>query len=245
MAQEKRIYPDVNQATVIGSVIRQELRYTPNGKAVLRVVLGVVGEVYEYVPIKVLGASAERLADRLQEVFNPSLWVQGRLSFYRKEGARDSVELLADRVEIIRPRDSQLTVRPDSADSFLIGGENRVMLSGMVATEPEPRTLPDGEEALRFRLASRLESGESGFVTVGVYSSWGIELGLSRGNRVVVVGRYRTYSTVDNSGGDAPERRYHSEVRAQGIWPLVLPGEAAYRKSASPDANDSFWASPL
>lgn len=232
MVQEKKVYPDANQATVAGAIIRQDLRYTPNGKAVLRVVVGVAtGEVHEYVPIKVLGTSAERLAERLEkEDPNLGLWVQGKLSYYRKDD-HESVDLLADRVEVIRPRADQLVTRPDRTDPFLIGGENRVMLSGMVATEPESRTLPNsGEQVLRFRLATRLENGESGFTTVSAYGPWGAQLELSRGTRVVVVGRYRTYSTVNYSPGEDPERRYHSEVRAQEIWPLVLP-VAAPRKS--------------
>lgn len=54
---------------------------------------------------------------------------------------------------------------------------------------------------------------------------------------MVVVGRYRTYSTVSNPNGDAPERRYHSEVRAQEIWPLVLPGSTS-QKSVSLDDEE-------
>lgn len=225
MVQEKKVYPDTNQATVAGAVIRQELRYTSNAKAVLRVVVGVaLGEVHEYVPIKVLGGAAERLAERLErEGLGLGVWVQGKLSYYRKDD-RESVDLLTDRVEIIRPRSGQLVTRPDRPDPFLVGGENRVLLSGMVATEPESRVLPNsGEQALRFRLATRLESGESGFATVSAYGEWGGRLGLTRGARVVVLGRYRTYSTVNYSAGEDPERRYHSEIRAQEIWPLVLP----------------------
>jgi single-strand DNA-binding protein len=129
-----------------------------------------------------------------------------------------------------------------------MAGENQVVIVGNLTDDPELRYTPNGAAVANFRVAvnrrykdqsGEWKDGETSFFRVNAWRSLGENAAesLTRGSRVVVVGRLRARSWETQEG----ETRSTVEIEADELGPSLRWATAKVEKTqrSSGDWNDN------
>ncbi|MGH2724321.1 MAG: single-stranded DNA-binding protein [Actinomycetota bacterium] len=129
-----------------------------------------------------------------------------------------------------------------------MAGENQVVIVGNLTDDPELRYTPNGAAVANFRVAvnrrykdqsGEWKDGETSFFRVNAWRSLGENAAesLTRGSRVVVVGRLRSRSWETQEG----ETRSAVEIEADELGPSLRWATAKVEKTqrSSGDWNDN------
>ena len=223
----------LNHVHLVGAITRTpDLRYTPEGSAVLRIDLagdsvrideeGLERTVPWYQRVTVFGAQAERVADHL--AVGTPVWIDGRLEERRwtKEDGRTgtSLDVVATRIEKIgvgaRDPDAPFTV--DARDQpRLRDAAHVVRLIGNLARDVEVRTTDQGHALALATVAvgdgpTRSEATKTHFVDLRAWRGRALACaGLSKGDPIYVEGRLVTDAWTDGEG----ERRWSTRVEVE------------------------------
>lgn len=227
-----------HEICLIGAVVRApELRYTARGFPVLEATVGgtemIKTDIEEkplpfYQAFKVLGAGAERWADRLQ--MGQGVVLIGRLNFqsWIKDGRPASrLEVVARRLEVFALNEGDL-VEPDSRGGRRASfGSNRVWAVGNLTRDCELRFTSQGQALAQMRIAIN-EGEKAHYVEVQGWRLLAERMsGWQKGQRVYVEGRLVSDSWTASDG----QRRYTVRIEAQRAYPL--------ERFPSPQANRS------
>lgn len=227
----------LNSVLLAGTLTQApELRYTPNGLAILELNLGgndhVIGDdgkerdLAWYHRATVFGAQAESMSNQV-EVGSP-VFVEGRLnyrSWENQEGQRrSSIDVTANRVEVLTfgPRNGTTTVQDSKGQHRLVDAMNRVALIGNLTRDAELRYTPSGSAVTRFSIAvnerfrdrSGNDQERTHFVDVTAWRELAEACSeLGKGAPVFVTGRLVNDSWTDKDGN----RRYTTRIEAERV----------------------------
>jgi single-strand DNA-binding protein len=107
-------------------------------------------------------------------------------------------------------------------------GTNLAVLVGTLTREPEPRSLPSGDEVLALELTIRAEGAPTDSVPVAWYNATGPAASLEVGDELLVVGRVRR--RFFRVGGTTQSR---TEVVANRVVPTRKAASAAKALAAA------------
>jgi len=211
----------MNQISLVGNLVGNDLRYTPAGRAVLESVIKGQQEGHTfYARVKSFGQSAEFLADLPEET---KVLVDGRLNYSQWSvdgGTRSKVEAIANKMV---PFAAGVTVED----------RNKVEIEGNLARDPETHTSSSGTSFTTGVIAVnefyRDAAGQGHKVAHYIpLTAWdgpaGEELAAARkGARLVVTGAYYQRSQEQQDGS----KRYYSGVNASQVLRVARMGKAA------------------
>lgn len=214
---------------------KPELRYTPNGLAILEMSIGgndhVVGddgqfrELAWYHRTTVFDRQAEMLADQLDA--GTPVFVEGRLDYRSWDGQdgqrKTTLDVKAIRVEVLGfgARKGEATVTDVKGQERLRDALNQVLIIGNLTRDAELRYTPSGSAVTRFSVAvNERFTGRNGeqerthFVDVNVWRELAEACGeLAKGDPVFVTGRLVNDSWTDKEGN----RRYTTRIEGSRV----------------------------
>lgn len=129
-----------------------------------------------------------------------------------------------------------------------MAGEPQITIVGNLVEDPELRFTPSGVAVARFRVAATPRSfdrqanewkdGESVFLSCQVWRQYAenVAESLTKGTRVIVVGRLRQRSYETNAG----ERRTVFEVEADDVGPALRSATAKVARISRSGGSGSF-----
>lgn len=233
----------LNNVYLIGCVNKQpELKYTPNGLAILEVnvagnddIIGNDGQprsVAWYHRVSVFDKQAEYLVDQIKQ--GTAVFVTGRLN-YRSWEDQQGVRRSALDISAIRLVPLTYGIRQDNATTLdsinqprLNNALNQVTIIGNLTRDAELRYTPNGHAVVRFGVAVneqyRDRQGQSQdkvhYVNIQAWRELAEGCGeLKKGSPVAIIGRLINDSWQDQDGNKRFETRLEStriEILARG-----------------------------
>lgn len=220
---------------LIGSLTQDaELRYTPEGLAILSMVVagdapttigGDVRELPYYIRVNVFGRYAEALADNLMA--GTVVAVDGRVNYrsWKTEAGetRSTLEITANSVQTLQGDFAFLT--DAKGQKRLQHATNRITLMGNLTRDPELRHTSNKVEVSRLTLAVNKrqrdeDSSRTHFVDITAWRELArAATAFKKGDPVRVVGRLTNDSWEDQDGN----RRYAVRVEATELYAVARP----------------------
>ena len=237
----------INSVLLIGALTRDpELRYTPNGAAVLSitvagdsVVTDIGGDVRSlpwYQRVELVSRSAEGLQEQLKA--GSSVLVEGKLdyqSWENEQGERRSkVIVRANRIDPLALNGRSEQIITDKVGGYrLLDAINQTVISGNLARDPVIRHTQNGHSVASFAVAVTESwkdvQGEwqqkPHYIDVTLWHGLADATGgLQKGDPVMISGRLTNDSWTDASG----QKRYSTKLEAERMELLQrrTPGEA-------------------
>jgi single-strand DNA-binding protein len=224
----------INNVILVGALVRDpELRYTPNGAAVLSFTIGgdstatddrgEVRSIAWYHRAEYISKQAESLADSLK-AGSPVL-LEGRLEYQMWENEmgerRSRVVLRVNQLEVLSNHNDRLTA--DRAGGFrLLEGVNRATIAGNLTKDIVLRQTSSGTPVASLSIAVneswRDAKGEwqskGHFIDVTLWGSLAEQAAaLTKGSPVLVMGRLESDSWTDAQG----QKRNKLQVNAERL----------------------------
>jgi len=222
----------MNKVSLVGAVVRSNLRTTAKMTPVLELTLAGVDklagrEFAWYHQVNYLGKRAERLAELVQP--GAGAIVSGALeyrSWETPEGEkRAKVEVVARDLEVFVPRAEALTQDSQGNPRLAVGAVNHVTLVGNLTRDPERAERGPAKAGLAVNEWVPGKGGEKGsekthFFEVTAWNGTGEALmELGRGDPVYLEGRLVAESWEAQDGG----KRYATRVEVLRLLPLLHP----------------------
>ena len=241
----------INNVLLIGSLARDpELRYSPNGTAILNFTIagdsrvpgsdGAERIVPWYQRGSFIGKQAEAASESMKA--GTPVLCEGSLEYRSWENEqgqrRQRVEIKAQRLEIVRPGAGLDALVTDSIGGYrLTDAVNRATLLGNLTKDAEIRTTPNGFQVATLSLAiteswkddQQQWQERTHFVDVTLWRELAeAAMGLTKGTPVLVTGRVTTDSWTDKEGN----KRNTVKVEADRLETLTRPNREAQGKPA-------------
>lgn len=222
----------MNKVSLVGTVVRSNLRTTAKLIPVLEATLAGVDQVAGrefawYHQVNYLGKRAERLAELVQP--GAGAIVSGALeyrSWETPEGEkRAKVEVVARELELFVPRGEEVTHDSQGNPRLAVGALNHVLLAGNLTRDPERAEKGPAKAGLAVNEWVPGKGGEKGsekthFFEVTAWNGTGEALmELGRGDPVYLEGRLVAESWEAQDGG----KRYATRVEVLRLLPLLHP----------------------
>jgi single-strand DNA-binding protein len=222
----------MNKVSLVGAVVRSNLRNTAKMTPVLELTLAGVDKVDGkelpwYHQVNYLGKRAERLAELVQP--GAGAIVSGALeyrSWETPEGEkRAKVEVVARDLEVFVPRGEDLTQDSQGNSRLAVGAVNHVMLVGNLTRDPERAERGPAKTAIAVNEWVPGRGGEKGsekthfFEILGWNGTGEALLELGRGDPVYLEGRLVAESWEAQDGS----KRYATRVEVLRLLPLLHP----------------------
>jgi single-strand DNA-binding protein len=225
----------INKISLIGSVVRSNLRNTAKLTPVLELTLAGVDRLGEkefawYHQVSYLGKRAERLAELVQP--GAGAIVHGALEYRAWETPegekRAKVEVVARDLELFVPRGEDLTEDSQGNPRLVTGAVNHVTLAGNLTRDPERSERGPAKAGLAVNEWIPGKGGEKGsekthFFDITAWNGTGdalLEMG--RGDAIYIDGRLVAESWEAQDGS----KRYATRVEALRLLPLLHPKRA-------------------
>lgn len=207
----------MNHVELLGSIIKNELKYTPNGTAILELTVGGRQDGRAYY-------QRTTLFNKIAEIFAEApvgmpIYLTGRLQQDRwqtKEGqTRSAIKTIVDQ---IRALDGVTTMEDDRGQAIVEHGRNRVLMAGNTTRDAETKELQKGNVVVTSVALNSKRKGEerTDYIDVSSFNHTSGQGGIRsarKGDGLIVQGVLSTRSWETDDGS----RRYKTEVVADSV----------------------------